>query len=505
MALQVLFIALAGLLVLLNAFFVLAEFAIVKVRATRMRELADNGNRTASLVTGIIHRLDAFLSTCQLGITLASLGLGWVGEPAFAKLLEPWLAGLGLPPAGVHSIAFGVSFAFITLCHTVLGELVPKSLSIRAAERWALFVARPLAVAHILLFPAMWILNTSSNLILRLFRVAPATETESAHSEEELKMILGASHEKGAVTLNRLLMMENVLDFGTLRVRDVMVPAAKVVALDATAPWEENLETITKSFHSRYPLRRPESKRFDFIVHIKDIAVEIAKRNGPPDLARIARSVQSVRAELPLEELLQHFHRNRSHLAMVEDPQGRFIGVVSLEDVVEELIGTVRDEFEKDVEVRLEALVPADAILTDLEAASKEAAIRALVSALKPARPEVDVDGVVQTIVKREALASTGLGEGIAIPHGRVPGLSRPAAAIGLCPKGLEFQSLDGKPARLIFLILTPSHDEGAHVHILGKISTLLASDYLRERMMQAARPEDVVEVLRTSDKALPA
>ncbi len=505
MALQVLYVGVAAFLVLLNAFFVLAEFAIVKVRATRMRDLASKGDRRAALVVRITGELDAYLSTCQLGITVASLGLGWVGEPAFARLVEPALGWAGIRSAALlHSVSFTIAFTFVTLAHTVLGELVPKSISIRRAEAAALWCARPLLAFHHGFFPLMWILNTSSNAVLALLRVGRASETESAHSEEELRMILGASHEKGSFTLNRLLMMENVLDFGTLKVADVMIPASKVVTLDATAPWEDNLAKVRSTHHSRYPLARPESKRYDFIVHIKDLAIEMAK-GAAVDLRKIARSVQHVRAELSLEELLQHFHRNRSHLAMVEDARGAFLGLVSLEDVVEELIGTVRDEFEQTTEVRLEDLVPAGGIVLDLPPGPKEGAVRTLVQALRTSRPELDVDGVVAGILKREALASTGLGEGIAIPHGRVPGLSRPTAAIGLSPDGLDWRSLDGKPAHLIFLILTPSHDEGIHVHILGKISTLLSSDYLRERLRQAKGVGDVVDVLKASDRSLPA
>jgi CBS domain containing-hemolysin-like protein len=504
MLLQIVYIVAAGLLVLLNAFFVLAEFAIVKVRVTRMHELAEKGNRKAALVASIVKRMDAYLSTCQLGITVASLGLGWIGEPAFAALLDPWLEGLGVWSKPVsHSIAIGVAFCFITLVHIVIGELAPKSVAIRRGEAAALFSARPLRFFYLVTYPAMWVLNVTSNAVLRLLRIPPASEMELAHSEEELKMILGASHEQGALTLNRLLMMENVLDFGTLRVRDVMTPAANVVTLSAKDPWNESLAKIRASLHSRYPLftggPRPSK-----IVHIKDIAVALAA-GASPDLAAISRPVKSVRPELSLEDLLQHFHRDHSHLALVEDDRGAWLGLVSIEDVVEELIGTVRDEFEQVREVRLSDLVPPEAVALQLDPMPKEQILRALVQRLAQKRPEINVEGVVATILKREALASTGLGGGIAIPHGRVSGLARPLAAIGLSPQGMEFGALDGKTVHLFFLILTPVHDEGAHIHILGKISRLLTSDYLRERLLNAKAPEDVMEVLRITDQSLAA
>jgi CBS domain containing-hemolysin-like protein/mannitol/fructose-specific phosphotransferase system IIA component (Ntr-type) len=484
----------AGLLVLLNAFFVLAEFAIVKVRVTRLHELADKGNATAALGATIVRRLDAYLSTCQLGITIASLGLGWVGESAVALFF----------PAGLsHSIAVAISFCIITLIHVVIGELAPKSIAIRRTEWAALFSARPLRFFYLVTFPAMWILNVTSNAVLRLLGIPPVTEMEMAHSEEELKMIIGASHEKGELTLNRLLMMENVLDFGTLRVRDVMTPAAKVVTLSSAAPWTENLEKIKGTLHSRYPLESggPGPAR---MVHIKDVAVALAT-GQPPELLRISRPVKSVRPDLSLEDLLQHFSRNHSHLAMVEDDRATFLGIVSIEDVVEELIGTVRDEFEEGKEVRLGDLVPPEAVALDLESLPKKQVIRALVQRLAQKRPEIQIDPVVAAIMKREALASTGLGNGIAIPHGRVEGLPRPVAALGRSDGGIDFQSLDGKPAQLLFLILTPVHDEGVHVHILGKISRLLASDYLRERLMHAKSSDEVMEVFKVADQSLSA
>ena len=503
MELQIVYIVAAGFLVLLNAFFVLAEFAIVKVRVTRMHELADKGNRNAALVASIVKKMDAYLSTCQLGITIASLGLGWLGEPAFAALLEPWLKDLGVWSTALsHSIAVGVAFCFITLVHIVIGELAPKSFAIRRGEAAALFSARPLRFFYVVTYPAMWVLNVTSNAVLRILRI-PASEMELAHSEEELKMILGASHEQGALTLNRLLMMENVLDFGTLRVVDILTPASNVVTLYAKDSWSESLAKIRASLHSRYPLITGPPKPSK-IVHIKDIAVALAT-GATPDLLAIARPLKSVRPELSLEDLLQHFHRDHSHLALVEDDRGAWLGLVSIEDVVEELIGTVRDEFEQVKEIRLSDLVPPEAVALQLDPMPKDQILRALVQRLAQKRPEINVEGVVATILKREALASTGLGGGIAIPHGRVAGLGRPLAAIGLSPQGTEFGALDGKPVHLLFLILTPVHDEGAHVHILGKISRLLTSDYLRERLLSAKGPDDVMEVLRITDQSLAA
>lgn len=501
MWLQLLYIAAALVLILLNAFFVLAEFAIVKVRTTRLRELSEAGDRRASIALDIVQRLDAYLSACQLGITVASLGLGWIGEPAFARLLEPVLGRIGVTdPRLIHSVAFAVGFSIITLLHIVLGELAPKSLAIRRADRAALRVARPLRWFYLLSFPAMWVLNSTSNLVLRALRIPMASEMERAYSHEELKMLLGASLEQGVFTLSRLLMMENVLDFGTLKVENVDIHADKVVLLDPAKPWAENLEVIRKRRFSRYPLKEPKIRR---VVHIKDIALRLAS-GEPMDLLAVARKVHAVAPSMSLEELLKHFTTTNTHMAIVEEAE-RFIGIVTLEDVIEELIGTVRDEFEKVIDHRLTEIVPRNGVVLGLEARDKESAIRELASRLAASRADLDAGLAVTEIMRREKLASTGLGDGIAIPHGRVSGLQRPTAALGVSREGVEFQSLDGKPARLIFLVLTPPQDEGAHVHILERISTLLSSDYLREQLLHAQDIDDVFQTFRMSDKSLSA
>ncbi|MBI2933893.1 MAG: DUF21 domain-containing protein [Planctomycetes bacterium] len=494
-------VILASFFILLNAFFVLAEFAIVKVRDTRMQELARAGNKKAALAHRILAKLDAYLSACQLGITMASLGLGWVGEPLTAKLVTPVLTLLGVTsPEVLHSVSFVVGYTLLTTLHIVVGEQAPKTLAIRKTEKAAMFVSRPLHGFYVIFYGPLWLLNTMSNGLLRLLGIRIG-EMERAHSEEELRLILSASHEGGQFTLSRLLMMENVLDFGQLMVEDVMVPWPKVVTLDPKAPWPENLERIKKHLHSRYPLDK--SPRPDSQVHIKDLALALAA-GGTPDLTKLARPVQTVKTNQPLEQLLLRFHKTGTHLAFVEDEARRLIGLVSLEDVVEELIGTIRDEFEQVTDYSLGSIVPREAILLDLEVSEKEQAFRALAERLV-AQTGCSVEQTVAGIMKREALASTGLGDGIAIPHCRAPGLQRPMAALGRIPKGLDYKAIDGKPVDLLFLILTPPHDEGAHVHILEKIATLLSSDYLRDRLREAKSPDEVVEVFRISDKSLTA
>lgn len=498
---QTLYLFGAFLLIGLNGFFVMAEFAIVKVRATRIRELARGGNAAAEQTLRIISKMDAYLAACQLGITIASLALGWIGEPAFAHLLKPLLDLPGFWSRAVStSLSIGLAFLLITFLHITLGEQVPKLFAVRSAERAALFSANPLRWFYLLFYIPLLALNSASNFVLRLLGIGHVSHTEVGHSEEELRMILGASHERGQFTLSRLLMMENILDFGQLTVEDVMVSASKAVTLDAAAPWPENFEKIRKSMHSRYPIKRPDRPRIDSEVHIKDIAIA----PPPPDLVKIARPIASVRPELSLEALLTSFHQMGTHMAVVEDSYGRWVGIVTLEDVLEELVGTIRDEFEPTKEERLLDLVPEAAIELDLRSETKEQAIRTVSELLARAVPNLQAEPLTQAVLKRENLASTGIGEGVAIPHARVQGITRPFAAFARSD-GVEFGCLDGKPAQLLFLIATPPHDEGAHVRVLSKISRLLSSDYLKERLLRAKSAAEVREIFDVSDKSVPA
>lgn len=317
-------------------------------------------------------------------------------------------------------------------------------------------------------------------------------------------MILGASHERGQFTLSRLLMMENILDFGTLTVADAMTPASQAVVLDAAKPWTENLELVRRSMRSRYPLLRRDHPKIESAVHIKDIALVVGATLQPPDLAKIARPIFSVREDLPLESLLTRFHQRGTHIAAVEDEKGKWVGLVTLEDVMEELVGTIRDEFEPVKDERLLDIVPVSAIELELEAATKEEAIRKLSDRLASAVPGVDARMLAQAVLKRESLASTGLGDGIAIPHARLAGLAR-SAAVFARSAGLDFGCLDGKPAQILFLVVTPPHDEGAHVRVLAKISRLLSSEYLKERLLRAKTPEEIREIFDVSDRSVPA
>src|SRR5262245_37993993 len=334
---QLSYVLLALALVAANAFFVATEFAIVRVRETRIEELLARGVKRAVATREVLQNLNAYLSACQLGITLTSLGLGWVGEPAFAHLFEPLLPGLGAWRAlASHSAGLAAAFALIPFLHVVLGELVPKTVAIDRAEGVALLVAWPIRWFHRAFFPLIWILNGAANLAIRGLGLTPAPEESRAHSEEELRMILGLSHRSGVLSQAHAELIENALDFVDRSARQIMVPRADIVYLDVNRSWEENLETARAGGHTRYPLCDADLDRVVGVLHIKDLFLSPA---ASPDLRALAREPLFVPDGLEVQRLLALFQKQRVHLGIVIDEYGGASGLVTLEDVLEELIG----------------------------------------------------------------------------------------------------------------------------------------------------------------------
>jgi CBS domain containing-hemolysin-like protein len=341
-----LYLVLAVFLVFLNAFFVMAEFAIVKVRATRIQERLREGVRGAAATEDVLRNLDAYLSATQLGITLASLGLGWIGEPAFANLITPPLSAVHIwSPAVIHSIALTLAFALITFLHIVLGELAPKSLAIQRPEQVALIVATPLRIFHRLFYPALWLLNASSNAFLRLLGIAPAAESELVHSEEELRLLLAESHRTGTLSASKRKILENVFDYTRRSAKHIMVPRAEIVYLTLLKPLAENLEIIRHSQHTRYPLCESDIDHVIGMIHSKDLFLAEGIR-ASPDLLNIKREILFVPETRPLDLLQRDFQQRRLHMAIVVDEYGGTSGLVTLEDILEEIVGEIQDEFD---------------------------------------------------------------------------------------------------------------------------------------------------------------
>lgn len=335
-------------LVALNGFFVAAEFALVKVRSSQLDSLADEGNRRADLARRITGNLDAYLSACQLGITLASLGLGWLGEPFLARMVEPFLLRLGFTSESViHGLTFALAFSIITTLHITLGEQAPKILAIQKAVPATLFISRPLALFYKIFKPAIGFLNVVSNWLLRVvFRTELASEHELAHSEEELRVILAQNAAHDGVTQLGKEILINALDMRERVVRDITTPRGEVIFLNTEDTFEENLRVAIDSKHTRFPLCEGHLDNTIGVVHIKDLLR--LTREPSPDLHSIKREVQPIPEMMPLEKLLTFFLQKHAHIGLVVDEFGGTTGMVTLDNVIEELVGDIQDEFDKE-------------------------------------------------------------------------------------------------------------------------------------------------------------
>jgi CBS domain containing-hemolysin-like protein len=334
-------------LLLANAFFVAAEFAIVKVRGARIDDLARRGSPLANVTQKIIHNLDASLAAAQLGVTFASLGLGWIGEPAVAQVLEPTLSLVGLgSPEAVHSISFAVAFALITAVHIIVGEQMPKFWGIRKSQEVALWTSLPFLLFIWCFYPALWLLNACANGLLRLFGVHDLKVKDLAHSEEELRLILSESQRHGALSAGKVNLLENVLDMAGRTAMEIMSPRPDVDYLSLSRPWKENLDIIYRTGHTRYPLCETDIDHVIGMVHIKDIFLQRIEIKTSADLLKIKREVLFIPESRPVEALQQDFQQRRLHMAVVIDEYGSTAGIVTMEDVLEELVGEIQDEFD---------------------------------------------------------------------------------------------------------------------------------------------------------------
>jgi CBS domain containing-hemolysin-like protein len=344
-----LFVALALGLVLLNAFFVAAEFAVVRARPTRVQSLAEEGHWQARVVRGLQRRMEAFLSATQLGITLTSLALGWVGEPAFAHLLAGAFAALGIESARViQNTSIAIAFATITLLHIVVGELAPKSYAIRFTERVALWVALPMRLFQVVFGPVLWLLQRASKGTLAVLGVTAETSGDLAHSEDELRLLLAESHRVGVLSGAKRELLENVIDYTERTARHVMVPRADIAHLSLARPLDENLAVVTQAAATRFPLCSTDIDHVIGMVHVKDLFNRRDALRSAEDLAAIKREVLFVPESRPLDLLQRDFQQRRTHMAIVVDEYGGTSGLVTLEDVIEEIVGEIQDEFDRE-------------------------------------------------------------------------------------------------------------------------------------------------------------
>ncbi len=339
---------LAFVLVLLNGFFVAAEFAIVKLRLTQAQELAGKHGWTGRILHSVRSHLDAYLSACQLGITLASLALGWIGEPAFAHLVEPLMLMAGIvSPDVIEGVSFSVAFVIISFLHIVIGELMPKSLAIRQAERVSLWTAPPLFLFYWLMYPFIWVLNGTANWLLRGIGVEMHGIGEDAHSASELKQMLVASHRHGELAKEEADILSRTLELSDLSAGDLMRPAIDMVSLDLQQPLADNLGLIDRHGYSRYPVFDGGRDRLKGFLHVKDLYAALRSAGGIQDLRTLVREPNIVHRDTDAFELFLGFRKGQPHFAFVTDDGGTVMGFLTFDHVLQALFGSIRDEFHR--------------------------------------------------------------------------------------------------------------------------------------------------------------
>ena len=341
-------------LILINGFFVTVEFALVKVRATQIDQLAEQGNWAAKLTSKALDRLDFYLSASQIGITVASLALGRAMHDWVEPMVESAFLSLGIRATPIA--VFGVSIptvtiaalSLVTFLHMALGEQAPKSLAIRAPRVLVLLTAPPLVILSYVFSPVIWLLNKASNLTLVVLGLGQTSTDELAHSEEELRLIVAESVAGGHLSRNERMMIENVLNLEEKTARRVMIPRPDIVYLSLARPLEDNLRLARQAGHTRFPLCEDDLSTVIGMIHVKDIFRSGAYQNGRTELRQLARKIPFLPVTLRLDQLLLEFQRNRVHLAMLLDEYGSVVGMVTLENVLEELVGPIQDEFDRE-------------------------------------------------------------------------------------------------------------------------------------------------------------
>lgn len=343
------------LLVLANAFFVAAEFALVGARRTRLEEMGRAGDGKARLARRAVQSLDRYISATQLGITLASLGLGWVGEPALAHLIEGWFR--WLPPTmatiATHGLAVAVAFTIITVLHIILGELVPKALALLYPEEVSGWVVIPLmAFAWVMALP-IWVLNGTANAILRIFGIARSAEHDRLHSPEEIRLLVEQSQEAGSLQQQDARLLEGVFEFTEKTAEEVMTPRTEMVALDADLPMGEAADRVAEARRSRYPVFTESLDEIVGVVHAKDILSALRKDPGAA-VRTIMRPPLFVPGTREVEDVLADMKRLKVHLAVVLDEYGGTAGLVTMEDLLEEIVGPIFDEYDRPDQVAVD-------------------------------------------------------------------------------------------------------------------------------------------------------
>lgn len=335
--------------VFLNAFFVLCEFSIVKVRHSKLEQLLKEKKGGAKQALEISSNLDTYLSACQLGITLSSLALGWLGEPAIARLLVAWLENTTLSPTLTHTVSIAIAFALITLLHVVLGELVPKSVAIALADKTALLVARPLHIFWLLFYPLIKTFDFLAMLGLKFIGIKPAKESETVHSDEEIKIIASESQRGGVLDEFETEIIRNAVDFSDIVAKEVMTPRKDMICLNKNKSYDENMKIVSKYKHTRFPYINDSKDSILGMIHIRDLMKnEIV--GGQKRLDDFVRPMFLVPENVSISKILIRMNKERTHTALVVDEYGGTAGLITMEDIMEEIVGDINDEHDDKIE-----------------------------------------------------------------------------------------------------------------------------------------------------------
>ncbi|MDA7028088.1 hemolysin family protein [Bacillus sp. CLL-7-23] len=335
------------LLIAATAFFVVAEFAIVKIRGSKIDQLVETGDVRAVAAKRVITDLDEYLSACQLGITITALGLGWLGESTFEKIIHPVFEYIGLPESVMRIASVGTAFVIITFLHVVVGELAPKTIAIQKAEAVSLRVAKPLIIFYKVMYPFIKLLNGSARLLTRLFGFHSVKEHEVAISEEELRIMLSESYKKGEINLTEYKYVNKIFEFDNRLAREIMVPRTEIATIFSDQSIKEAIETVMNERYTRYPIIKDDKDHIIGIINSKDLFRAYFLEQST-DLSQLMRPVIRVIESIPIHQLLIRMQKERIHMAILVDEYGGTAGLVTVEDILEEIVGEIRDEFDQD-------------------------------------------------------------------------------------------------------------------------------------------------------------
>ncbi|WP_139997801.1 hemolysin family protein [Paenibacillus paridis] len=344
-----------ALLILLTAFFVATEFAIIRLRSSRIDQLVLEGRKNALAVQKVTSNLDAYLSACQLGITITALGLGWLGEPTVEKMLLPLFERFALNDDISHILSFLIAFISVTFLHVVVGELAPKTWAIQKAEFISFLTAKPIILFHKILYPFIWLLNGSANALVRLFGLKPATEHEEAHSEEEIQIILNESYQSGKINNTEYGYVSRIFAFDELLAKEIMVPRTDMICLYTNKSLAENMEIIRKEQYTRFPVALESKDNIVGMINTKQLFLEY-ESDRDLDFKKLVHPVLSVSEVTPVKMLLKRMQQERVHIAILVDEYGGTSGLITIEDILEEIVGEIRDEFDADERKEIEQL-----------------------------------------------------------------------------------------------------------------------------------------------------